>query len=222
MVGVEARRVWYVAYGSNMHAARLAWYLNGGCPPGGRRTYPGCRDPRPPSRMVPVSLRGGIYFAGESAAWTGGMAFYDPWLPGRAAARAYLVTIGQFTDIAAQEMYRPPGDAVEPVGATAAAIDAAVADGRATLGPGRYETLVCPGHRAGLPMLTFTAPASASTVDCRAPAAAYLGMIARGLREAHDWPADRIAGYLAERPGVAGGWSQPAVHELVAAALAAT
>ncbi|MBM0233410.1 histone deacetylase [Micromonospora sp. STR1_7] len=204
-----------------MHAARLAWYIGGGCPPGGLRTYPGCRDPRPPSRSVPVSLPGGIYFAGESGAWTGGMAFYDPQLPGLAAARAYLVTVDQFTDIAAQEMYRPAGDTTDLIPATDAAIDAAVADGRATLGPGRYETLVCPGSRCGVPMLTFTAPVPASAVRCRPPAPIYLGMIARGLRESHGWPTGRIADYLACRPGVADGWSPEAVTALVVEALAA-
>lgn len=260
MTGVEERLVWYVAYGSNMHAARLAWYIGGGCPPGGRRTYPGCRDPRPPSRSVPVSLPGGIYFAGESRAWTGGMAFYDPQLPGVAAARAYLVTVEQFTDIAAQEMYRPAGDPdrrlaprpaagapglgsalgapglvpaagagglVPAVGAgglvpaAGAAIDAAVADGRATLGPGRYETLVCPGQHRGVPLLTFTAPQPASAVPHRPPAPLYLGMIARGLHESHGWPAERIADYLTGRPGVADGWSPDAVTALVVEVLAA-
>ncbi|MDO3703630.1 histone deacetylase [Micromonospora sp. C28SCA-DRY-2] len=209
-----AELVWYVAYGSNMHAARLRWYLTGGCPPGGRRTYPGCRNPRPPRRTVPVSLPGGIYFAGESGAWTGGMAFYDPELPGTAAARAYLLDVGQFADVAAQEMYRAPGSDPE-------LIRAAVDTGRATLGPGRYETLLCPGRLDGLPLLTFTAPERAADVEWRAPAAVYLGMIASGLREAHGWDADRIADYLATRPGVAGTWDPAAVAALVAERLPA-
>ncbi|MBM0277717.1 histone deacetylase [Micromonospora tarensis] len=212
--------VWYVAYGSNMHAARLGWYIGGGCPPGGKRTYPGCRDRRPPSRSAPVSLPGGVYFAGESRAWTGGMAFYDPDLPGEAAARAYLVTVEQFTDIAAQEMYRPAGDSAGLIPATGAAIDAAVAVGRATLGPGRYETLLCPGSRDDVPMLTFTAPDGVSVARCRPPASIYLSMIARGLRESHGWPAERITDYLAARPGVADGWPPEALAALVTEAVA--
>ncbi|MFI6261331.1 histone deacetylase [Micromonospora sp. NPDC051006] len=206
--------LWYVAYGSNMHAARLNWYLTGGCPPGGRRTYPGCRDPRPPRRTAPVWLPGGVYFAGESRAWTGGMAFYDPQLPGRAAARAYLLTTDQFADVAAQEMYRPPG-------ADLHLIAEAVATGRATIGPGRYETLVCAGHRDGLPLLTFTAPGPASAMPWTPPAPVYLRMIARGLHEAHGWPAARIASYLADRPGVAGGWQRADVEALVTTELPA-
>ncbi|WP_247662452.1 hypothetical protein [Micromonospora sp. U21] len=148
------------------------------------------------------------------------MAFHDPQLPGVAAARAYLVTLEQFTDIAAQEMYQPAGHA-DLIAATGAAIDAAVADGRATLGPGRYETLVCPGRRAGAPMLTFTAPEPASAVHCRPPAPVYLSMIARGLHQSHGWPAERIAGYLAQRPGVTDCWPPEAVAALVTEALVA-
>ncbi|MFI6784010.1 hypothetical protein [Micromonospora sp. NPDC050276] len=141
-----------------------------------------------------------------------------PGWPG-AAARAYLVTLEQFTDIAAQEMYRPAGDTAELISATGAAIDAAVATGRATLGPGRYETLVCPGSRDGVPMLTFTAPEGASAVRCRPPAPIYLSMIARGLHESHGWPAERIATYLAGRPGVPDAWLPDAVTALVTEAL---
>ncbi|MEV0152544.1 histone deacetylase [Micromonospora sp. NPDC050686] len=200
--------LWYVAYGSNMSAARLGCYLSGGRPPGGLRSYPGCRDGRPPRRSAPVLVPGGVYFAGESRAWTGGMAFYDPRLPGVAAARGWLLTGEQFADLAAQEMYRPPG-------ADLAGIEAAVATGRATLGPGRYETLIRVGTRDGLPMLTFTAPWRAEDVSWNAPAPAYLGMLAGGLREAHRWPAARITDHLAGLRGVAGRWERAAVEELV-------
>ncbi|MDG4778049.1 histone deacetylase, partial [Micromonospora sp. WMMD961] len=135
------------------------------------------------------------------------------------AARGYLVTLEQFTDIAAQEMYRPAGETDDLARTTGVAIEAAIADGRATLGPGRYETLVCPGSHSGVPMLTFTAPEGASGVRCRPPAPTYLGMIARGLRESHGWPAERIAGYLAVRPGVADAWPPDAVAALVTEAL---
>ncbi|WP_431933529.1 histone deacetylase [Micromonospora sp. RP3T] len=203
--------LWYVAYGSNLHAARLDRYLRGGRPAGGLRTYPGCRDCRPPRRTVPALIPGGVYFAGESRAWTGGMAFYDPELPGRAAVRGYLVTAEQFADIAAQEMYRTPG-------ADLAGIRAAVATGRATLGPGRYETLLRVGERDGRPMLTFTAPHRAVAVPWTRPAPVYLGMLARGLREAHGWGVARTVDYLSGRPGVAGRWSRAALRTLVAAA----
>ena len=50
--------VWYVSYGSNMSAARLACYLEGGVRPGGTRANPGARDRTPPARDIPVDLPG--------------------------------------------------------------------------------------------------------------------------------------------------------------------
>jgi len=205
--------VWYAAYGSNMHAARFRFYLTGGTPPGGLRACPGARDRRPPRRTVPLLLPGGIHFALESLTWTGGIAFYDPRLPGYAAARGYLVTAAQFLDVATQEMHRPPP------GISARRLAEAVATGRVVLGDGRYETLVCAGTRAGFPVLTFTAPWSAAEVPARPPAARYLAMLAGGLREAHGWDAARIAGYLLTRPGVAGYWSRARVARIAAAAV---
>ncbi|MFG1920775.1 histone deacetylase [Cryptosporangium sp. NPDC048952] len=200
--------VWYVAYGSNMHADRLRYYLAGGRPPGAARTYPGCRDPRPPRRTEPVFLDGGIYFALESRTWTGGMAFYDPRLPGRAAGRGYLLTAGQFADIAAQEMARRPDADLD--------LAEALATGSYRLGPGRYETLVCPGVLDGHPMLTFTAPWACADVEPTPPAPRYLGMIASGLHEAHGWDAETLTAYLADRPGVRGHWDPDAVADRVA------
>ncbi len=183
--------VWYVAYGSNMSAVRLACYIEGGQPSGGSRTNPGARDRTLPRRSVPVDLPGTLYFAGESPQWGGGVAFYDPEEPGQTAARAFLVTAGQLAEIAAQEMYRLPadGDPLEEV------VIAAVG-GRHTLGPGRYETLVEVGRHDGLPMLTFTSPHGAAAVEHTRPAPAYLAMMATGLRESRDWDEDRIAAYL--------------------------
>ncbi|GIJ43886.1 hypothetical protein Val02_07720 [Virgisporangium aliadipatigenens] len=207
--------MWYAAYGSNMHAARFRFYLTGGTPPGGLRACPGCRDTRPPRRTAPLLLPGGIHFAWESVTWTGGIAFYDPTLPGVAAARGYLVTGRQFLDIATQEMHRPPP------GIGPERLAEAVATGRAVLGDGRYETLVRAGTRAGFPVLTFTAPWSAADVTPNPPAPRYLAMLAGGLHEAHRWNAARIADYLTSRPGVAGHWSRARVARIAARAVRA-
>ncbi|MEV6343105.1 histone deacetylase [Actinoplanes sp. NPDC051851] len=205
-MGIEL--VWYAAYGSNMYAARLRYYLAGGRPPGGRRVLPGCRDAAEPLDTAAVTLPGGIYFGLESGQWTGGLAMYDPELPGTVAARAYLLTAGQFSDLAAQEMYQDPGVDLE-------VLDDVVRHGRVRLGPGRYETLVCAGERAGHPVLTFTAPWTARDVEPNAPAAAYLSMLAGGLHEAHGWTPGEIVTYLAARPGVHGAWSRADLHSLV-------
>ncbi len=187
--------VWYVSYGSNLAAGRLRHYLEGGTPPGGARRNPGARDPRPPLDSVGVELPGALYFAGESPQWGGGVAFYDHLAAGPTAARAYLVTAGQFVDIAAQEMHRvpEPGDPLERV----------VVDGlggigaRHEVGPGHYETLIEVGRREGLPMLTFTAPHGRDAVEHTAPSPAYLAMLASGLGESHGWDDTRTSTYFA-------------------------
>ena len=191
--------VWYVSYGSNMCADRLATYLQGGRPPGSSRTYPGARDPQPPRVDAAVWLPGGIYFAGQSSVWTGGIASYDPRLPGRAPARAYLLTLGQFSDVAAQEMHAAPGTDLD--------LAAVLADGRAVVGPGRYQTLLCVGNRGGDPLLTFTCSNALAAAQTTRPVAAYLRMLAAGLAEAHGWTTAQIVGYLVALPGVVGVWT---------------
>ncbi|MFC8454903.1 histone deacetylase [Kitasatospora sp. NPDC057223] len=200
-------RVWYAAYGSNMRLERLSYYLTGGRPPGALRSCPGCRDGSPPERSLPVLLPGRLYFAGRSAVWTGGAACYDPLDEGELPARAHLLSAGQFSDIAAQERGRAPGAELD--------LAQVLATGRARLGDGRYGTLLCPGLLDGLPVLTFTAPGRSTAADLNSPAAAYLGQLAAGLREAYGWGPARIAGYLSSRPGAAGRWTEAAVVNLL-------
>ena len=58
--------VWYVSYGSNMSADRLACYIEGGRPPGGSRANPGARDRTLPTRTVPVDLPGRLSVFGTT------------------------------------------------------------------------------------------------------------------------------------------------------------
>ncbi|MFH8365533.1 histone deacetylase [Streptomyces sp. NPDC018031] len=190
-----------------MHLERLRCYLSGGRPPGATRDYPGCRDGRPPAGSVPLVLPGRLYFATESPVWTGGRAFYDPAARGELWARAHLVTTGQFSDIAAQEMYREPGDDLD--------LREVLTHGRAALGPGRYETLVCPGLLDGTPVLTFTAPWRLTEAALNPPSAAYLQHLGAGLGEAGAWRPPAIAAYLARSPGAADHWTEAGVTALV-------
>ena len=82
-----------------------------------------------------------------------------------------------------------------------------LATGRAELGPGRYETLLHIGDLDGQPLLTFTAPWHAEDVPWRVASAAYLRMLAGGLREAHGWDIHRVADYLAHLRGARGNWT---------------
>jgi hypothetical protein len=191
--------VWYTSYGSNMHLDRLAAYVRGGRPADAAREYPGCRNPAMPVRSTPVELTGALYFATESVVWGGGRAFYDERVDGRVLARAHLMTAEQFSDIAAQEMYRDPGPDLDLRGA--------LRDGRAVLGEGRYETLVCAGQMDGVPLLTFTAPWAMTDVAWVAPSPAYVRLLVSGLLAAGAWDRDTVAAYVAACPGAAEHWS---------------
>jgi hypothetical protein len=194
--------VWYVAYGSNMSAARFGCYISGGQPRGARRTYLGCRDQSPPRRDVGIHLAGGLTFAGESTVWGGGMAFYHPHVGGELAARAYQLTFGQLSDVVAQEARRPVGSDL--------ALDTGV-DRQWPVPSLVYETLLNLDDRDGLPMFTIT---SLQHLEPTAPSAPYLRNMLDGLGEAFGWTADERADYLLRAPGVTPAWSASRLVEL--------
>jgi hypothetical protein len=157
-------------------------------------------------------VHGGLLFAGSSGTWGGATATFDPDAHATVACRAYLVTVEQFADVVAQETRRPPG------GDLAVTLASALPDVDSTyaLGPGRYETVVRLGTRDGASLLTVTA-AQVGPPDLAAPSEGYLRWVAHGLREAHGWPARRVAVYLASAPGARGVWTREAVEALLRA-----
>ncbi len=192
--------VWYASYGSNMSARRFHHYLQGGRPNGASRDYPGARDPALPLAVAPVTLGGSVFFAWESPTWGGGIAFYDADGRGTSYGRAYLLTAGQFADVAAQEMHRPPGTDLDLTGL--------LADGQALLGPGRYERLLVVGEIEDASVVTFTASWTQDDVELNAPVAAYLRTMAVGLREGHDLDDDVMVDYFLARPGISPRWTR--------------
>ncbi len=188
-----SERVWYASYGSNLSRSRFECYLYGGRPLGASRTYPGARDRTPPTGDRALILPGQVYFAWQSPTWGGGVAFYDPAADGEVAARAYLLTVPQFSDVATQEMHRPTGADVDVHGLLAHAPVA-------TLGPGRYETLHRVAELDGVAVVTFSAPWTLGDALLNAPSPAYLRMMADGLREAHGWSDTQVAAYLDRCP----------------------
>lgn len=205
-------QVWYAAYGSNLSRARFETYLSGGRPAGGTRTYPGARDRTPPADQRALLLPGQLYFAWESATWTGGVAFYDPTGPtDGVATRAYLLTVQQFSDVAAQEMHHFPGRK-----GTDLDVHALLRHARSvTLGDGRYETLHRVGTIENLPVVTFSASWTAASAPLNSPSAAYLRMIASGLQDAHLWSAPQICNYLLAAPGVTDSWDRCDLARLI-------
>ena len=196
-------RLWYVAYGTNLSSARFRCYLVGGRPDGGSRTYPGCRDRAEPGDDVSVDIRGTLSFSGRSSVWGGGMAVFQPHGSGRVACRAYLLTAGQLADLVAQESRQLPGADLD--------LDPLHRTGRQVVGPGRYQTLVRVGSRAGLPMVAFT---SDREEDLAAPAEAYLRAMAAGLRESRTWSPTRVAAYLSGIAGTEPVWTTAAIVAL--------
>ena len=205
------RLVWYAAYGTNLRRERFDCYLAGGRPDGGLRTYVGCRDTRPPRAEIGLRFSGRIFFGGESTAWTGAMAFVDPVAADQVWARGYLLTVGQLSDILAQEIRLPPGHDVDP--------QVVEHGGRHGLGPGRYDVLVPLGQRDGHPVVAITASAPP---DPAAPAQAYLWSMAAGLRDTFGHSAPEVAAYLWRAPGVALRWSREELLEIAATSSRAT
>lgn len=202
------KTIWYASYGSNLSRRRFERYLRGGTPRGGRRRYPGARDPRPPSDDRPTTLPYRLRFAGESRTWGGGMAFLDTTSHGHVLARAYRISIEQFADLHAQEN----------AGAADPADLSAVTDGQQVLaGRGNYPAIVRCGTIGGTPVFTFTAQQLAMP---NAPAPIYLRTIATGLAEAHALGTAPIIDYLRGAPAVAAAYEGDALSSVVAAGVA--
>jgi hypothetical protein len=197
--------VWYVAYGSNLCAARFACYVSGGRPRGGARTYRGCRDQTPPRRDVGIRLAGGLVFAGASRVWGGGIAFYDPDAGGELMARAYQLDFGQLSDVVAQETWRPIGEnlLLDDEFVSAGGARRAVPN-RWPVPARSYDTLLHVGDRDGLPMFTITC---LQGLEPAPPTAPYLRMMLDGLFEAFGGTADERADYLLRTPGVSPTWT---------------
>lgn len=197
--------VWYVAYGSNMNATRFGCYVTGGRPRGASRTYLGCRDHSPPRRDVGIQFAGGgLSFARASLVWGGGIAFCEISADRGLAARAYLITFGQLSDVVAQEVRRPAGD------------DLVLDDGAGRCWPvptdhDVYDTLVHVDDRDGLPMFTIT---TLKPLDPTPPSAPYLRTMLDGLGQTFGWTAAERADYLLRAPGVAMAWTAAQLIEL--------
>ena len=154
-------------------------------------------------------MPGRLVFAWRSPTWGGGIAFHEPAAePGpEVLARAYLVTVRQLCDVLEQEMRREPGvdHDLRPV----------LTGARHVVGPGRYETLVPAGRLDGRPVVTLGCD-DARALGLRAPAAAYVATLARGLRATHRLADEEFVDYLLGCPGVTPRWTRATLLEAVA------
>ena len=198
--------IWYASYGSNCLVERFEAYLTGGQALGTDRPERGARDARQPSESAPFWFPTGVRFLGDSKKWGGGgVAFLDHTGGAPAPGRRYLVTRGQFDDLAAQESGRDrvalPTSELEP-------------GELRVVGSGWYDGLLAFEPIGGIPIVTFTSPRPLADRPVRPPSAAYLGTILRGLLQVHALPPERLVGHLLSAPGVEDGWTAEQVLRL--------
>ena len=114
----EPTPVWYVAYGSNLLAARFDAYLRGcgeDTPWGPHR---GAADPTPATGDRRVTVPYPVFFGGHSRRWDGGCCFCpcEPIPDDRltVVGRAWRITWDQMADVVAQENGHPTGETFLP------------------------------------------------------------------------------------------------------------
>ena len=130
------------------------------------------------------------------------MAFYNPHADGELAARAYLLTFGQLSDVVAQESRRPIGNDLT--------LGSGV-DRRWAMRSNIYETLMHVNDRDELPMLTIT---SLQDLEPTPPSAPYLRTMLDGLGEAFGCTVDARVHYLLRAHGVTPAWTASRLVEL--------
>jgi succinyl-diaminopimelate desuccinylase len=202
--------VWYVTYGAGLSKENFACILAGGKPVGGRREYPGCRDKSMPIKDTFISLQHNLYFAGSSHYWDGGHAYIDTVPSNRAhtIARAYLITVEQFEDIAAQENMQK-----EPIRLPLAQT---IRDGHVTIGSvtgqRMYDELLYCGLEDNRPMFTLTAMQQQS--ERCLPSGAYAKVLCIGLSQNPDFDTEAAIDYVTGNPNLAGHYKKRAITKI--------
>jgi succinyl-diaminopimelate desuccinylase len=204
--------VWYATYASGLSKENFMTYIAGGTPAGAHRNYKGCRDVTPPEQDAFISLPYELYFAGESKVWEGGLATLDTTRTNnaRTISHAYLITVEQLEDIAAQENWHdsplrlPLAKAMQQGHATI--------EGASQSRYGAYNELMYCGERDGYPILTITA--LRPRLPYRPPSAAYTRVLCKGLAENTQMSVEAVVEYIASRPGIAGHYKKEAVADI--------
>ncbi|MGY0694846.1 hypothetical protein ACW2QC_19030 [Virgibacillus sp. FSP13] len=189
--------VWYVSYGSNICEDRFLCYIFGDTPNGSSTKEWGCTDKTAPKRSAKAELPYPLYFAKERSKWgDGGVAFIGdiPVEKERTLARKYLITSEQFSEVVAQENNQP-GLQVD--------LQQVIRMGKQMVTDGWYGSIVYLGEEDGFPMFTFTANTPMDHTIVNKPSAAYLSMIARGLKEL-GLTEGEIVSYFLGKGGIAG------------------
>lgn len=185
--------LWYASYASNLSRNRFLCYIKGGAPRGSTFANPGCTDSSDPLADTPLDLPFGLYFAGESQVWSGGIAFITHQTqPTPTKGRGYLITKGQFREIAAQESHRQPRPIDFPT---------LFSQSYLQLGADMYDRLLYCGDHQGHPVVTFTSPHD--TQPYVQPVESYVRQIGAGLTETYGMTPQEVSRYLSIVPGIA-------------------
>ena len=122
-------------------------------------------------------------------------------------ARAYLITIEQFEDIAAQENYQNMPLRL-PLTKAINAGHAAISN---VEGEPVYDVLLYSGTRDRIPVFSLTAlrPRTGYMV----PGPSYTHFLCKGLSQNPKLNTESAVDYLAGRPGIAGHYSKAAISE---------
>jgi hypothetical protein len=175
-------RVWYAAYGSNLHRGRFQHYLDR------------ARDGSTPAEEAATTVAHQLRFERDSSVWCGGVAFLDPApASGVALVRLWSVSVEQFEDVLAQENRLGPGEvSVDWIDLEA--------EGHHDIEGGWYRRVLWCGRWAQDPVVTFTCDRVAAPTP---PRPDYLAHLLSGLRSSHGIDATAAAAYLLAAPGVA-------------------
>jgi succinyl-diaminopimelate desuccinylase len=209
--GDKPAYVWYVTYGSGLSKENFVCTIAGGKPIGGRKEYIGCRDKTMPIKDTFISLPYEIYFAGDARYWGGAHAYLSTTSQKNAhtLARAYLITVEQLEDIAAQENLQRTSLRLP--------LAVAIRDGHTPInnvtGERAYDELLYCGLEANIPMFTLTA--MQEDAPRQLPTDAYALVLCSGLSQNPDFNIESAIDFATNDSSLAGHFKKQTITKLL-------
>ena len=205
--------LWYACYGSNLLQGRFLARLRGDTFPATELQQTPSNHPMPPERSKGVLILHRLMFAGMSDLWDGGgVAFIreemDP--EAKTLGRMYLISRPQFREIILKENRMVDSD-----GTLALNLEEIRVKGGSRVAEGSYDTVLYLGEDDGYPIFTFTASWPEGPAPIHPPAARYLSVVARGLRETYRLSDEGIVEYLRNVPGIEGALTEGDLARIV-------
>lgn len=202
--------VWYASYGSNLlYKDGFLCYIKSGVRRGANQKENGCKDKTPPRKNKPIDIPFPLYFAERSPRWNGGgVAFIglskDEY--NLTVCRMYLITEQQFIDVVKQENENSTisidFEEVKRIGSK-------------VFSKSWYGNIIYLGKNEGYPIFTFTHYNNLEDHKYNTPSAAYLQIIAAGLKETRKWTEDEIVDYLLQKPGIKESYNKEELKKLI-------